>query len=89
MGVYRDFNNRYYLYERCIDVDPLTAQPFWKWEPYEDYSDPVPLPRYINSLDPERVMPLSAVTLVYDMVADAGVKNIGVWIDDAAKAVGR
>jgi hypothetical protein len=89
MGVYRDLNNRYYLYERCVDVDPQTAQPFWKWLPYEDYTDPVPLPRYINSLDPQHVISLSAVTSVYDMVADAGAKNVGVWIDDAAKAAGR
>jgi hypothetical protein len=89
MGVYRGLNGSYYLYERCIDVDPQTAQPFWKWQPYEDYTDPVPRPRYVESLDPEHVVPLSAVTAVHDMAADAGAKNIGVWIDDAAKVVGR
>ena len=74
------------------------------WRTYEDYTDPVPLPRYITDIplrhvfplpryitdiSLEHIMPLSAVTRQYDFIVDEGAKNLGSWIDAAAVSAGR
>jgi len=90
MGIYRSPENRYYLYEkRVVIADPSNGLLGWEWQPYEDYTDPVPLPRYILAIDTGWVMPLSACTVEYNYVHGEGHKNIGRWIDAAAFLVGR
>jgi MTH538 TIR-like domain (DUF1863) len=89
MGIFRSPSNRYYLSERHVIVDPTNGQLGWEWRQYEDYTDPVPLPKYIAQVGVNHVMPLSWVTAAYDYVADLGHKNIGTWIDSAAVAAGR
>jgi antiphage defense system Thoeris ThsB-like protein len=89
MGVYHSPNGNYYLYEKHPAVtNEAAAELGWEWRPYEDYTDPVPLPRYIPRIDFGYVMPLSVYAGEYDMKADDGFKNIGAWIDAAAAKVG-
>jgi hypothetical protein len=59
------------------------------WVRYRDHTDPVSLPTYLPDLSPGYVMPLSAGTAEWDYIANDGSKNIGLWIDRAAQAVGR
>jgi hypothetical protein len=88
MGVYHSNSGHYYIYENFVEVDAQTGQLGWVWRPYEDFKNPVELPRYIPSIQPGFVMPLSSYTSVYDF-ANAGHKDIGAWIDQAARDVGR
>jgi len=60
-----------------------------RWVRYQDYTIPVSLPRYLADPRPGYVTLLSAGTSVYDYVNQAGHKNIGSWIDQAAQQVGR
>jgi hypothetical protein len=90
MGIYRSPDNKFYLYEKRVVVgNPSTGDLRWDWRQYEDYTDPVRLPRYNPTLDAGFVMPLSAYTAAYDYVQDGGHKAIGAWIDSAAIQVGR
>jgi hypothetical protein len=90
MGVYRALNGKFYLWEKCVVIKNVeTGEVGWEWQAYEDYADPIPLPRYIIDVGVQRVMPLSWVTRQYDFIVDAGRKNLGAWIDAAASQVGR
>jgi Thoeris protein ThsB, TIR-like domain len=71
---------KYYLFERDLTHG---------WLRYQDYPNPVRLPPYLSDPAPGYVTPLSWGTLVRDFMADDGPKNIGLWIDLAAQAVGR
>ena len=88
MGVYHSNGDHYYIYENVVEVDAQTGQLRWAWRPYEDFKDPVELPRYIPSIEPGFVMPLSRHTSVNDF-ASAGHKDVGFWIDEAAVKAGR
>ena len=57
----------------------------WQWLPYEDYTQAVAFPTYLAGF----IRPLSAGTSVYDYATQDGHRNIGAWIDAAAKQVGR
>lgn len=59
------------------------------WVRYRDYIYPVPRPAYLPDPSPGCVMPLSAGTTEWDYIGHDGSKNIGLWIDRAAQAVGR
>jgi hypothetical protein len=79
----------YYLYEKKLVSDGRGG---WElgWVRYADHTAPVTLPRWVN--DPNlhnHVMPLSVNTEEYDYVAGNGHRNIGSWIDKAAKQAGR
>jgi hypothetical protein len=90
MGIFREFDGKYYLYEKQpVVTDPTTGQLGWEWGPYEDFKDPVPLPRYSPPMEFGKGVPLAAGTAEYDFMGHGGYKNIGAWIDDAAIAVGR
>lgn len=90
MGIYHSSNGRYYLYEKHVVVtNAAAAELGFEWRPYVDFTDPVPLPRYIPRVDVERVMPLSVYAREYDMKREDGFNNIGAWIDTAAAQVGR
>jgi len=91
MGIFRSpANGSHYLCERRLVVkNASTADVGFEWRTYEDYTDPIPLPRYLQFLNFGEVVALSALTAEYDMVSDDGFKNIGTWIDNAAVMVGR
>jgi hypothetical protein len=90
MGVYHAHTELYYLYEKRAEViNPQTGELGWVWRPFDDFKDPVPLPRYIPAIDRGYVMPLARYTAEYDFVGQIGHANIGAWIDCAAAAVGR
>jgi len=89
MGIFRSPSDRFFLWEKHVIVDPTSGQLGWKWQPYEDYTDHVPLPRYMLPPIVNHVVPLSLATTAYDYVAELGHKNIGTWIDSAAVAAGR
>lgn len=88
MAVYKDHVGRYYLYEKVVAADANGALR-WEWQPYEDFTDPVQLPRYVPDMNVNRLRPLSTVTSLHDFKAHDGVSNIGAWIDDAAARAGR
>jgi len=88
MAVYNDSNGKYYLYERVVTADANGALS-WAWERYEDFTDPVPLPRYLPEMAVGRLRPLSWATLLYDFAANDGAQNLGAWIDAVAVKVGR
>jgi hypothetical protein len=90
MGVYRDLNGKFYLWEKCVFIKNIeTHELGWEWRAYDDYTDPITLPQYIANLDVQHVMPLSQVTRQHDFIVDGGAKNLGGWIDAAAADVGR
>ena len=68
---------RYYLFEKKVV------------HRYDDHTDSVKLPRWLNDPPLGYVMPLSTSAGLFDHVANDGHKNIGLWIDRAAQAVGR
>jgi hypothetical protein len=79
----------YHLYEKEFLAD---GQGGWEptWIRYADHTAAIDLPRWVT--DPGQhgyVMPLSVNATEYDYVADNGHRNIGSWIDMAAKQAGR
>jgi hypothetical protein len=61
----------------------------WIWNRYSDYSSSVPLPPWLIDPAAGYVTPLSKNASVYDYMADEGHRNIGSWIDSAAKSARR
>ncbi|RVI03193.1 hypothetical protein CN205_24115 [Sinorhizobium meliloti] len=59
------------------------------WERYQDYSSVVKLPKYLREPAVDHVTPLNIGTMEYDFVGQNGSKNIGQWLDLAAKMAGR
>jgi Thoeris protein ThsB, TIR-like domain len=90
MGVYKDDSGRFNIWEKRVVIKNVeTGELGWEWQPYEDYTDPVSLPRYITDIAPRHIMPLSWVTSQYDFIVDGGAKNLGSWIDAAALSAGK
>jgi hypothetical protein len=90
LGVYKQANGSFYLYERrWVTLNLLTQLGEWQWHPYQDYTQAVALPAYLQEPDVGWVRFLSAGTSVYNYATQDGHKNIGAWIDTAAKQVGR
>lgn len=79
MGLARKENTKVYLCQKIGD----------KWQWYEDYTEPVSVPKYLTPPDNDHVRVLTEGTYEYDYVAQLGHKNIGAWIDLAAQEVGR
>jgi hypothetical protein len=88
MAVYKDSNGKYYLWEKVVAAD-VNGVLGWKWEQYDDFTDPIRLPRYMADMDTGYLRALLTVTSLYDFTANDGAKNIGAWIDAAAVKVGR
>lgn len=82
MGVYRGDNGKFYLAEYNY------VGSNWKWERYQDYSLPVPVPKYMPAPNSSSVLKLSDFTTEYDW-SQNGHQNIGGWIDMAAAEAGR
>lgn len=59
------------------------------WVPYENYTRPVTLPKYLPTPAVDYVTPLSKGALWYDYQAENGSKNLGLWLDVAAIRAGR
>ena len=95
MAVGKEQNNalrpaRYFLYEKLKVSDPAAAAGWrWGWFKYEDYTLSVDLPGWVTDPGPGHVTPLSACADEYDYMADNGHRNIGSWIDLAARRAGR
>jgi hypothetical protein len=49
-GVYKDSNGKYYLWEKVVAAD-VNGVLGWKWEQYDDFTDPIRLPRYMADMD--------------------------------------
>jgi hypothetical protein len=63
MGIFHAANGSYYLYEKhAVVKDAAEAELGYEWRPYEDFLDPVLLPKYIPSPAVGYVMPLSVYT---------------------------
>jgi hypothetical protein len=79
----RSDNNNYYLCEQKY------VETTWAWKWYDKHVQAVEVPKYMRPprLHDEPVS-LAAVTRVYDW-ANNGAKNIGGWVDQAARDVGR
>jgi len=90
LGVYKNESGNFYLYERrWVTLNALTQQGEWQWLPYQDYTQAVAFPTYLQQPDAGLIRILSTGTSVYDYTIQDGHKNIGAWIDAAAKQVGR
>jgi MTH538 TIR-like domain (DUF1863) len=76
---------RYYLFERNLNMH--TWQ--FAWVRYADYTCEVKLPPWLADPDPGFVTPLAPYADEYDYMAQDGHKNIGGWIDHAARRAGR
>jgi MTH538 TIR-like domain (DUF1863) len=79
---------QYYLYEMRL-VPNGYGGVIEKWSRYGDYSLSVKKPAWVSDPDVDHVMPLSADAAEYDYELDHGHRNIGSWIDKAAKQAGR
>lgn len=82
------YNAKYYLYE-LVAVSNGVAPNTWEWHPYADYTDAIDLPNWVTEPAVGYVTPLSDCAALYDYIAQDGSKNIGAWIDQAAKQAGR
>jgi hypothetical protein len=61
----------------------------WEWHRYGDYTDPVTRPNRVTDPSAEFVTPLSESADEYDYIAADGYRNIGSWLDRAARRAGR
>lgn len=59
------------------------------WVRYQDYTQAVKLPPYLQDPAPGYVMPIAGGTTEWDYIGHSGSTNIGAWIDHAARAAGR
>jgi hypothetical protein len=79
---------RYHLYEMNLVVDGF-GRIAEEWQPYPDYTLAVKKPAWVDDPQVGWVVPLSVNAAEYDHVLDNGQRNIGHWIDLAAKQAGR
>jgi hypothetical protein len=90
MGVYQAPDGRYFLYEnRWVCLSDFPPRYDWRWSPYADYTQSVSLPRYLAAPGRHAVRPLYEGARSYDYVINDGNRNLGGWLDIAAKQVGR
>jgi MTH538 TIR-like domain (DUF1863) len=79
---------QYYLYEMKLVSDGYGGV-IEQWSRYSDYTAPVKKPPWLTDPDVDHVMALSVNAAEYDYELDYGHRNIGSWIDKAAKQAGR
>jgi hypothetical protein len=79
---------QYFLYEMWFEPDGH-GRLVENWQPYSDYTQAVKKPSWLRDPSVGYVMPLSADAGEQDFVLDNGHRNIGSWIDKAAKQAGR
>jgi hypothetical protein len=79
---------QYFLYEKNLVPDGYGGL-VEQWRQYPDHTAAVKKPAWLRDPSLDHVMPLSANAAEYDYVHDHGHRNIGSWIDKAAKQAGR
>jgi hypothetical protein len=79
---------RYFLFERQLVANGGGGRR-WEWHRYADYMLQVDLPSWVADPKVGLVTPLSDNSDEYDYIADGGHRNIGSWIDQAARRAGR
>ncbi len=79
---------QYFLYEMKLVPDGYGGV-IEQWSRYSDYTAPVKKPAWLTDPSVDYVMPLSADAAEYDYELGHGHRNIGSWIDQAAKQAGR
>jgi MTH538 TIR-like domain (DUF1863) len=79
---------QYYLYEMNLVPDGCGGT-IEEWSRYVDYTQAVKKPNWLTDPPIDHVIPLSADAAEYDYNLDHGHRNIGNWIDKAAKQAGR
>jgi hypothetical protein len=79
---------QYYLCEMKLVSDGYGGV-IEQWSRYGDYTAPVKKPTWLTDPNVDEVMPLSVDAVEYDYEQDDGHRNIGSWIDEAAKQAGR
>ena len=77
-----------YLYEMNLVPDGYGGLSE-RWNRYNDHTAPVKKPAWLTDPSVDHVMPLTANAAEYDYEQDHGHRNIGSWIDQAAKQAGR
>jgi hypothetical protein len=90
MGISKNQFGMLYLYEKRLVLRSMSPVRYeWEWQPYADYTSPVTLPKYLSEPQVGYVTPLSYGARQYDYSGGEGVRNLGGWVDAAAKQVGR
>jgi hypothetical protein len=79
---------QYYLCEMNLVPDGYGGL-IEQWSRYGDYTLSVKKPVWLTGPSVNEVMPLSVDAAEYDYEQDHGHRNIGSWIDEAAKQAGR
>jgi hypothetical protein len=79
---------QYHLYEMKLVPDGCGGV-LEQWSRYNDYAAPVKKPAWLTDTSVDYVMPLSVDAAEYDYELEHGNRNIGSWIDKAAKQAGR
>jgi hypothetical protein len=79
---------QYYLYEMNLVPDGYGGV-VEQWGRYSDYTTSVTKPSWLTDPSVDHVKPLSIDTAEYDYELDHGHRNIGSWIDKAARQAGR
>lgn len=79
---------QYYLYEMKLVPDG-SGSLIEQWSRYGDYTLAVKKPIWLTDPGVDYVMPFSVDSAEYDYEIDRGHRNIGIWIDAAAKLAGR
>lgn len=79
---------QYYLYEMKPVSDGYGGV-IEQWTRYGDYTQSVKKPAWLSDPSVDHVMPLSTDAAEYDYELDHGHRNIGNWIEKAAKQAGR
>ena len=79
---------QYYLYEMTPVPDGYGGE-IGQWDRYPDYTLSVKKPDWLTDPAVDHVVPLSTAAAEYDYEQDNGNRNIGSWIDRAAKQAGR
>jgi MTH538 TIR-like domain (DUF1863) len=79
---------QYYLYEMKLLPDGYGGS-VEQWSRYGDYTMPVKKPAWLTDPSVNHIKPLSIDTAEYDYELDHGHRNIGIWIDQAARQAGR
>jgi len=78
----------YFIYEKNFVADGHGGV-VEQWSRYSGYSDALSKPAWLSDPGVNEVMPLSVDTSEYDYAEGHGHRNIGSWIDLAAKQAGR
>jgi hypothetical protein len=80
--------SQYFLYEMKLVPDSYGGL-VEQWTRYGDYTLPVKKPAWLDDPPVDHVVPLSSNAAECDYELDGGDRNIGSWIDKAARQAGR